>query len=155
MENLPILNLPSFEFTIKTENGKKYILDLIRKMYLALTPEEWVRQNFIAYLVQVKNFPKGLISIEKKVDVNSMNQRTDIVVYDRSANPLIIIECKSTDVKLTDKVFEQIARYNKTIKAKYLIVTNGLTHYCCKMNYKTQSWEFTTEIPDYKSISEE
>lgn len=146
------LNLPTYSFKIKTENERKHIFDEIRRKYICLTPEEWVRQNFIKYLIEVKNFPKSLISVEMLVKVNSLSQRSDIVLHDNQANPLVIVECKATSVKIAQTTFDQIARYNLKLKVPYLIVTNGLNHYCCKMNYKEGTYIFLEDIPDYLEI---
>tara|TARA_R110001583_G_scaffold25760_7_gene93120 strand:- start:2136 stop:2588 length:453 start_codon:yes stop_codon:yes gene_type:complete len=146
------LNLPSYNFNIKLEGQRKLIFDSIRKKYVVLTPEEWVRQNFISYLVEDKNYPKGLIAVEKKVDVNKMPQRSDIVLYNNKAIPVMIVECKAVSVKVTQDTFNQIARYNMMLQVPYLVVTNGLNHYCCKIDYEKKSFEFIQEIPDYKSL---
>ena len=146
------LNLPSYNFNIKLEGQRKLIFDSIRKKYVVLTPEEWVRQNFISYLVKTKNYPKGLIAVEKKVDVNRMPQRSDIVLYNNRAIPVMIVECKAPSVKISQGTFNQIARYNMKLQVQYLVVTNGLNHYCCEINYETNSFKFLQEIPDYLSV---
>jgi hypothetical protein len=146
------LNLPSYNFNIKLEGQRKLIFDSIRKKYVVLTPEEWVRQNFISYLVETKNYPKGLIAVEKKVDVNRMAQRSDIVLYNNKAIPVMIVECKAASVKITQQTFNQIARYNMKLRVSYLVVTNGLNHYCCRIDYEKNSFEFISEIPDYKTL---
>jgi len=146
------LNLPSYNFNIKLEGQRKLIFDSIRKKYVVLTPEEWVRQNFISYLVEMKNYPKGLIAVEKKVDVNRMPQRSDIVLYNNKAIPVMIVECKAPDVKISQKTFNQIARYNMNLQVPYLVVTNGLSHYCCQIDYERNSFKFIPDIPDYKSL---
>ena len=146
------LNLPSYNFNIKLEEQRKLIFDSIRKKYVVLTPEEWVRQNFISYLVQTKNYPQGLIAVEKKVDVNRMPQRSDIVLFNNKAVPVMIVECKAPSVKISQDTFNQIARYNMKLQVPYLVVTNGLKHYCCEINYETNSFRFIPEIPDYKNL---
>ena len=146
------LNLPSYNFNIKLEGQRKLIFDSIRKKYVVLTPEEWVRQNFISYLVEMKNYPKGLIAVEKKVDVNRMPQRSDIVLYNNKAIPVMIVECKAPGVKISQKTFNQIARYNMNLQVPYLVVTNGLSHYCCQIDYERNSFKFIPDIPDYKSL---
>jgi len=146
------LNLPSYNFNIKLEGQRKLIFDSIRKKFVVLSPEEWVRQNFISYLVEVKNYPKGLIAVEKKVDVNRMPQRSDIVLYTNKAKPVLIVECKAASVKISQDTFNQIARYNMKLQVPYLVVTNGLNHYCCQINYETNSFKFIPEIPDYKTL---
>ena len=146
------LNLPSYNFNIKLEGQRKVIFDSIRKKYVVLTPEEWVRQNFISYLVETKNDPKGLIAVEKKVDVNSMPQRSDIVLYNNKAIPVMIVECKASSVKISQDTFNQIARYNMKLRVPYLVVTNGLNHYCCHIDYEKNSFEFIPEIPEYEAV---
>jgi len=146
------LNLPSYNFNIKLEGQRNVIFDSIRKKYVVLTPEEWVRQNFISFLAEEKNYPKGLIAVEKKVDVNRMPQRSDIVLYNNKAVPMMIVECKAPSVKITQQTFNQIARYNMRLQVPYLVVTNGLNHYCCRIDYDKNSFEFMPEIPDYKTL---
>ena len=146
------LNLPEYPFKIKTTGRSSQIFDTIRKKYVALTPEEWVRQNFISFLIHEKKFPKSLIAIEMAIKINQMQKRGDIVVYDKDRNPLVMVECKAPSVNVTQKVFDQIARYNLVLNVKYLIVTNGLNHYCCMMNHRTQSYIFLEEIPNYKDF---
>lgn len=146
------LNLPRYSFKIQEENGKKLIFDDIRKKYLVLTPEEWVRQNFIQYLITEKEYPKTLISIEKGLKLNELQKRADAVVYNQSAQPIVLIECKAPHVKITQKTFEQIARYNMIFKVPYLVVTNGLNHYCCQISFEKNSFNFLEKIPTYTSI---
>ncbi|MCD6112073.1 MAG: type I restriction enzyme HsdR N-terminal domain-containing protein [Bacteroidales bacterium] len=146
------LNLPEYNFNIKLNNNKLEIFDSIRKKFVALTPEEWVRQNFIMYLINKKHFPASLIAVEKKLIFNNMTRRTDIVLYNKNGSPKLIVECKSTDIKINQKVFDQIARYNMTLKVNYLVVTNGLEHYCCYIDDKNKTYNFLEEIPDYKNI---
>lgn len=149
MENL---NLPTYSFKIKSDLQRKLIFDSIRKKYVVLTPEEWVRQNFIRYLVEEKDYPASLIAVEKKVDVNLLPQRSDIVLYNRNANPVMIVECKASKIKITQDVFNQIARYNMKLRVPFLVVTNGLKHFCCYMDYEKKSFKFLEDIPNYLSI---
>jgi hypothetical protein len=142
------LNLPEYQLRTKTEKGKLHIFDNIRKKWLVLTPEEWVRQNFIAYLVQDKKYPASLISIEVKVEYNGKPQRSDIVIYDKQAKPLMVIECKAPEVAITQDTFYQAARYNSQLIAKYIVVTNGLNHYCCEMDYEDGKHQFLEEVPE-------
>ncbi|MCK4662185.1 MAG: type I restriction enzyme HsdR N-terminal domain-containing protein [Bacteroidales bacterium] len=146
------LNLPTYFFKIKSINQKKYIFDTIRKKYILLTPEEWVRQNFIQYLINEKKFPASLISVEMNLNINKQKQRSDIVLFDNNGKAIVIVECKAAIIKINQKVFDQVARYNIPLKVNYLIVTNGLNHYCCIIDYKTNSYKFLKEIPDYKDI---
>ncbi|WP_372751198.1 type I restriction enzyme HsdR N-terminal domain-containing protein [Labilibaculum sp.] len=149
MENL---NLPTYSFKIKSELQRKLIFDSIRKKYVVLTPEEWVRQNFIQYLVTEKGFPASLIAVEKKVDVNLLPQRSDVILYGCNAQPIMIVECKSVKIKITQNVFNQIARYNMKLRVPFLVVSNGLQHYCCQMDYENKSFAFLPEIPLYANI---
>jgi len=151
MENL---NLPTYSFKIKSELQRKLIFDSIRKKYIVLTPEEWVRQNFIRYLIEEKGYPASLIAVEKKVDVNLLPQRSDIVLYNSNANPVMIVECKSAKIKITQDVFNQVARYNMKLRVPFLVVSNGLRHFCCYMDYEKKSFRFLEDIPDYKTIKD-
>lgn len=146
------LNLPEFSFRIKTENDKTFIFDAIRKKFVRLTPEEWVRQNFVQFLISVKNFSYSLIAIETSAKINNNQQRADLVVYNRLGVPILIAEFKSPDVKISQQTFDQIVRYNMRLKVPFLVVSNGLDHYCCKINYSENSYAFLSEIPDLKDI---
>lgn len=146
--SLPKLNLPHYEFRIKADQ----IFDTIRKKWVALTPEEWVRQNFITYLMQEKNYPKSLIRIEETIKAFKKTKRCDAVIYTHEIKPLLIVECKKMDVKINKKTFEQIAIYNSSLMAKYLIITNGLDHFCIKFNFEDNSHKFLSEIPMYKEL---
>jgi len=153
LDQLPNLNLPQYQFSFKKDSSNNnLIFDNIRKKNLILTPEEWVRQNYVQYLVQEKKVPKGLIGIEKQVVVNKMNKRCDIVVFDKSGNPLLLVECKSVKEGLTQKVFDQIARYNMALNVKYLVVTNGLDHYYCIIEHEAKSYHFIEELPKFDSL---
>lgn len=145
------LNLPDYSFKFKNKENKLYIFDIIRKKYVMLTPEEWVRQNFIFYLSEEKNYPKSLISIEKEFKINNLIKRSDILIFDKMGLPNIIVECKAPKIKITQDTFDQIARYNLKIQAKYLIVTNGLEHFFCKLDHENMKYDFLTEIPVYST----
>ena len=145
------LNLPFYNITIKEENGKQFIYDDIRKKYLSFTPEEWVRQNFIKYLISEKNVPASLIVIEKGLKLNELSKRADVLIY-KNASPILLVECKAPKVKITQDTFDQISRYNLTFKVPYLIVTNGLNHYCCKIDIENNSYVFLEEIPDFTTL---
>tara|TARA_B100001540_G_C15799649_1_gene639331 strand:- start:685 stop:1134 length:450 start_codon:yes stop_codon:yes gene_type:complete len=149
VKKLPILSLPIYKLKLKVVQQKTHIFDVVRKKYLLLTPEEWVRQNFIHYLNKEKKYPLGLMGIEKMVKYNSLKSRADIVLYNTDGNPNIIIECKAPEVKITQDTFYQIAKYNSKLKVQYLIVTNGMKHYCCSMDYDTNAVTFLEEIPVY------
>ena len=144
------LNLPTYSFTIKSEGKRQLIFDAIRKKYVVLTPEEWVRQNFARYLVDEKSCPPALIAIEKQFTYNRMSKRADILVYGRDARPLMMVECKSPAVKIGQRVFDQVALYNLSFALNYLVVTNGLKHYCCRLeNGGGGGFSYLAEIPDY------
>ncbi len=146
------LNLPKYSIKLKEEKGVKYIFDSIRKKYLVLQPEEWVRQNFIQFLIKEKGFSSSLIAIEKGLKLNELQKRADIVIYNKQAQPIVLVECKAPKVKINQDVFEQVARYNMVFKVPYLVVTNGLDHYCAKVNFSENSFEFLKDIPAYKSL---
>jgi hypothetical protein len=117
-----------------------------------LTPEEWVRQNFLKYVVDEKKYPAPLIAVEKEFKLNKLSKRSDAIVYNKQGNPVLIVECKAASVKIDQNVFDQIARYNMKLNVEFLIVTNGLEHYCCKINYKTQKYAFLKDIPEFNEI---
>lgn len=146
------LNFPKYQFKIKDENGKRFIWDAIRKKYLALQPEEWVRQHLVQFLIKERHFPKSLIALEKGLTVNKMFRRTDVVAYTKNGQPCMIAECKAPQVKIKQATFEQIARYNLALKVPYLIVTNGLQHFCCYIDFATNNYHFLEDIPDYKDL---
>lgn len=143
------LNLPSFDCKLKSSENKTLIFDNLRKKYVVLTPEEWVRQHFIAYLIDHKKYPKSLIGVEKQLTINKLKKRTDLLVFNRIGAPHIIVECKAPNVVISQDTFDQIARYNLTLNANYLVVTNGLVHFYCQMDQISQSYHFLKEIPDY------
>jgi hypothetical protein len=147
MSFLPKLNLPQFDIKIKEEAGKKYIFDSIRKKYILLTPEEWVRQHFLHLLIQHYQYPKALIKVESGLRYNKMLKRSDIILYDRTGNPFILIECKSADQKISQAGFEQAAMYNTTIKAQYLVLTNGLRTFCCQIDHINKKFDFIPDLP--------
>ncbi len=149
---MTVLNLPTYDFRIRELDSKRQIFDAYRKKFVALTPEEWVRQNFARYLVEEKQFPGSLMAMEKGLQVAKRTKRTDIVIYSRSGNPLVIVECKAPEVKITPDVFDQIVRYNITLNANYLIVTNGLEHFCCQLSYSDNSYTFLKDIPEYSIL---
>ena len=146
------LNLPYFSFRIKEHDDKKLIFDNFRRRWIMLTPEEWVRQNFVRYLTEIKHFPASLVAIERSLRINQHDFRTDIVLFSRSGAPIVVVECKAPEVKISQQVFDQIARYNLEIRVNYLIVTNGLNHYCCRFDRDELTYTFLPEIPDYKEL---
>ena len=146
------LNLPPFDKKIIEKDGKPFILDAIRRQYVALTPEEWVRQHFVHFLVNDRGFPQSLMANEVQLKLNGMSRRCDTVVYDRTLRPRVIVEYKAPTVNITRQVFDQICRYNMVLRVDYLIVSNGLVHYCCKVDYDARSYTFLSEIPDYGQV---
>ena len=146
------LNLPAFEVKMKDEGTKKLIFDVIRRKYVALTPEEWVRQHFVHYLIEHKGYPKGLMGNEVELRVGDKRLRCDTILYNKEAKPRMIIEYKAPTIQLQQKTFDQISVYNLLLKVDYLVVSNGLQHYCCKMDYEHQRYSFLKEIPDYENL---
>ena len=146
------LNLPTYNFKLKSKENKTLIFDKLRKKYMVLTPEEWVRQHFVHFLIDKKNYPTSLIALEKQLTINNRKKRTDILVFNTEGTPEIIVECKAPTIKITQDTFDQIARYNLKLKANFLIVTNGLDHFYCKMDFENETYIFLKEIPDYKLI---
>jgi hypothetical protein len=146
------LNLPSFQFKLKSSENKQLIFDIIRKKYVVLTPEEWVRQNLIHFLIKEKNYPISLISCEKQLLVNKLKKRFDLLIYGPNGTPILIIECKSPKIKISQDTFDQIARYNMELKSEFLVVSNGIMHYSCKVNTEDKSYIFLEEIPKYEDI---
>ena len=144
------LNFPTYKFKIITENNQLYIWDNIRKKHVRLTPEEWVRQHAVRYLIEDKNYSSSLIAIEKTIKVNNNTKRCDIVLYNNNGEPIIIVECKAPNVKISQKTFDQIAVYNILLKVDYLFVSNGIEHFCSKMDYKSNTYNFVKDIPDKK-----
>jgi len=143
------LNFPSYNFRIKNSENNTYIFDVIRKKFVVLQPEEWVRQNCIQFLINEKNFPVNLINVEKVVKINGLNKRYDIIVYNSDGSIFLIVECKAPKVKISQSAFDQIARYNLTLKASYLMVTNGLNHYFCTIDHNLGMYNFLKELPSY------
>ena len=149
---MTVLNLRSFDYKIKKEKDRLFIFDIIRKRYIALTPEEWVRQHFVSYLISYKGYPLGLIGNEISLRLNGQNRRCDTVIYDIYGSPLMIIEYKAPHITLNQEVFNQVIRYNIALKVKYLVVSNGINHYCCVMDYDNMCPHFLKEIPDYNEL---
>ena len=146
------LNLPEYSFKIRGKEGEEMILDTIRRKYVRLTPEEWVRQNFVQYLITEGKYPPGLIGIEVMVPLNKLRKRVDILIHNRRGEPVMIVECKEPDVKLEDKVFDQIIVYNMALKVPYLVVTNGIEHYAFRVDHVENKREYLLAIPLYEDI---
>lgn len=146
------LNLPKYDFKVKSNAAGPQVFDIVRKQYVKLTPEEWVRQHFIHFLIEEKGYPSSLMGIEYALEYNGMQKRADILCFDKQGKPIVLVECKAATVKIDQKVFDQIARYNFNLHVPYLIVTNGLEHYCCAMDYEANSYLFIKEIPHFKEV---
>jgi len=146
------LNLPEYEFCIKKDSKRTTIFDIFRKKHVALTPEEWVRQNFLKFLTEEKKYKPSLIIVEASIKYHSMQKRCDAIIYDNNGNPVMIIECKSTKINLNQSVFDQAVRYNFPLKVKYLTMTNGLKHYCCKIDYQKGKYTFLEDIPYFNEL---
>lgn len=146
------LNLPSFEIKVAGSRDKPTVWDTLRRKYVALTPEEWVRQHFVHYLIDQKHFPQTLLANEVNLQIGGKHLRADSVLYDNTLKPKMIVEYKAPTVRLTQKVFDQIAVYNLLLRVDYLVVSNGVESYCCKMDYERQSYLFLEDVPDYGSI---
>lgn len=146
------LNLPQYAIKIGGTPEKTTILDILRRKYVALTPEEWVRQHFIHYLIEHKGYPKAYLANEIELKVSGKRLRCDSVLYNKELLPQMIIEYKAPTIQLTQKVFDQISVYNMILHVDYLIVSNGLQHYCCKMDYEHQKYLFLKEIPDFRNL---
>ena len=148
------LNFPSYSFRFKNSENKVSIFDEIRKRFIILTPEEWVRQHVVRFLLEEKKYPKSLVNVEKVLKVNGLRKRYDIVVFNSDGSILVLVECKAPEIKTSQATFDQIARYNMTLKAEYLMVTNGHNHYFCQMDFENEKYEFLAALPDYKSKNE-
>jgi hypothetical protein len=144
------LQFPAYSFRFKNSENKVAIFDEIRKKFIIVTPEEWVRQHVVQFLLQDKKYPKSHINVEKLLKINGLIKRYDVVVYKPDGNISILVECKAPVVKISQSTFDQIARYNMTLNADYLMVTNGLNHYFCKMDYQNEKYDFLTDLPEYQ-----
>lgn len=143
------LNLPGYEFKIREANENRQIYDVVRKKYVMLTPEEWVRQNFIAYLSSEKKYPLSLMAVEKKLMVNKMPQRFDLLVFDRKGKPLLVAEFKAPSVRITQEAFSQVVRYNSQLRVPLVLVSNGLTHFICQIEYASGTVVYLNQIPEF------
>lgn len=143
------LNLPEYKFKIVRRENKMLIFDELRKKFLVLSPEEWVRQNFVRYLMDMLKYPRALIKSEGGLNYHSLKKRTDIVIFDRLGHPFMVIECKAPGVNISQKTFDQVAQYNSVLRARYVALTNGLNHYCCGINHETRKVEFMTDFPSF------
>ena len=146
------INLPPYEIKLREQDGKRQILDFLRRKYVSLTPEEWVRQHFVNYLLNHKGYPKGLLANEVELRVGEKKLRCDTLLYNKGLQPQMIIEYKAPDIELTQRVFDQITVYNFLLRVDYLVVSNGRQHYCCRMDYEHRSYTFLQEIPAYSAL---
>ena len=146
------LNLPPFDIKLQQRDGKSFIFDPLRKKYIALTPEEWVRQHFVHFLTDFKGYPKGLLANEVQLNLNGTKKRCDTVLCNKDLSARMIVEYKAPHVEITQAVFDQITRYNMVLKVEYLIVSNGLRHYCCRIDYNTMQYTFLPDIPAYTEL---
>ncbi len=149
METMQKLNLPEYDFRLKNEDGKALIFDVIRKKFVVLTPEEWVRQNFIKYLIREKNYPETLMAVEKQLFVNSQLRRFDLLIYTRNGQPNLVAEFKAPNVKISQETFDQVVRYNMALRVEEIVVSNGLQHFACKIDYEKNSYSYLNEIPAF------
>ncbi len=146
------LNLPPYPIKIQEKGEKRQIFDFLRRKWVALTPEEWVRQHFTHFLVEHKNYPQALLANEVELRIGEKRLRCDTLLYNKELRPRMIIEYKAPTIQIQQKTFDQISVYNLLLKVDYLVVSNGLSHYCCKMDYERQSYQFLEDIPDYETI---
>ena len=146
------LAFPDYSFEVKEEDDRRIIFDTLRKKWILLSPEEWVRQHMVQYLLQQKGVPAGLIGVEKGFQFQGMQRRADLIVHDRQGQAILMVECKAPEVPISQDVFDQIARYNLVIHATYLFVTNGLQHYCYKIDSDKKRYVFLKELPDFEAL---
>ena len=144
------LNFPTYSFRFKNSENKISIFDDIRKKFIVLQPEEWVRQHCIQYLIHVKKYPKSLINVEKELRIHKLTKRYDIVVFNKDGSIHLIVECKAPQITINQDTFDQIARYNLELNASFLMVTNGINHYYCQMDFEKEHYLFLKDIPNYK-----
>jgi len=152
MDLLLPLNLPPYPFKITDANGQLTLFDVIRKRDIIITPEEWVRQHFVQYLINQKKYPKSLIKLEGGHKLHGMAKRTDIVVYNPAGEKILLVECKAPSITIDQKTFDQVARYNMVHKVKLLAVTNGLQHYYCVIDFEERDYKFIEEMPFYATL---
>lgn len=148
------LNFPKYSFRFKNSENKVSIFDDIRKKFIVLQPEEWVRQHCVQYLIQEKKYPKSLINVEKELIINRLKKRYDIVIYNTDGSIHLVVECKAPKIGIDQSTFDQIARYNLALNATYLMVTNGINHYFCQMDFEKETYVFLQNIPNYQTLSD-
>ncbi len=147
------LNLPEYPFRLKQEKNNTCIFDEIRKKFLVLTPEEWVRQHFIQFLIKEKKYPRSLIKLEGGLKLNSLQKRSDILLFNTAGKKIVLVECKAPSVKISQAAFDQVARYNFIHRVKFIVVSNGLQHFCAEIDFGNESYKFLEELPDYHSAT--
>ena len=143
------LNFPDYTFRFKNSENKPAIFDEIRKKFILLTPEEWVRQHVVRFLLEQKKYPKSHINVEKIIKINGLTKRYDVVVFQPDGSILVLVECKAPSVPISQHTFDQIARYNMTVNAVHMMVTNGLDHYFCQMDHEQEKYIFLRDLPEY------
>jgi hypothetical protein len=148
------LNFPAFEFRTRLQNGRNEIFDPVRRRFVALTPEEWVRQHLILLLHQVKGYPLSVLGVEKQLLLNRQPKRFDLVIFRRNGEPLLLAECKAPGIEISEKTFDQAARYNLLLHAEYFLITNGMDHYTCRLDYEHRRYVFIPDIPDFQSVKD-
>ncbi len=146
------LNLPTYDLRLRRTGNRDMIFDVLRRKYVALTPEEWVRQHFVHFLIEHKGYPTALLANEIELRIGGKHLRADTLLYNKELRPHMLIEYKSPTIALTQKVFDQISAYNLLLHADYLIVSNGMQHICCRMDYEQNTYHFLEEIPDYSEL---
>lgn len=144
------LNFPAYPFRLKEEAGKTYIFDELRKRFLVLTPEEWVRQHLVKFLIAEKKYPRTLIKLEGGLKLNALQKRSDILIFNTRGEKIMLVECKAPSVKITQETFDQVARYNFVHRVQWLVVSNGLQHFCCEVDFTGETYRFCEEIPGYQ-----
>jgi hypothetical protein len=146
------LNLPACPFRMKVEDNTTFIFDEIRKKFLVLTPEEWVRQHFVQFLIRAKGYPRSLIKLEGGLTLNSRQKRSDILLFNNAGRKIVLVECKAPSVKISQDTFDQVARYNFVHRVPYLVVSNGMEHFCAEVNFELETFQFLKELPGYSSM---
>jgi hypothetical protein len=149
---LPQLNFPEYKFTLIERGNSIEIFDPVRRKYVRLTPEEWVRQHVLQFLIHEKKVPSSLIGVEKRLKIGQMLKRFDVVVFSNEAAPLLLVECKAPELEIRESVFDQAARYNLSLKANYFMITNGLDHYNCRLDYQLKTYVFIQALPEYAAM---
>lgn len=145
------LNFKSYPFRFKSKENKTYIFDVIRKKFILLTPEEWVRQHLICFLIEERKYPKSYINVEKQIKINDVTRRYDVVVFNPDGSIFLVVECKAPEIMINQKTFDQIAQYNLVLNATYLMVSNGLNHYFCQMDFENEKYVFLENLPDFET----